>query len=565
MQLSERLDQIYSLPEDEQERLANSGAVRNELLAMHLDEPGSEKDFQRIANLFMWTEMRAAAQLKIFRDERAATHSGDNGGGSPQLGDGSSPDDDFSPGDGDGDDSLPGDVRAEAERAEIIGEFTWEDFQKNYHKYHDLAARLHAAFLLPEDDRIGNVALKNCLFTGLVDTPVAERNLSLADIVKILGMTFEDAKAEFLQFEKKVRAERKAAKHKPSQVKKSEQEAKPAEELLPLTTSIAEIEPKAVDWLWPDFIPVGGGTLFSGDPGGGKTFFLLDMAARLTRGTKWADGSPVEKPGNVLYLSFEDDPATTLRPRFEGLGGDLSRLHVLDVSRSIGIDLADPLWLTRLEAEVLRIGEVRLVILDPIIDFSESTNPNKAEEVRALLTPLVGVAARLGFALVLVGHLNKSESMSAIYRAGGSTSGWLGKCRAGFIIFRDAEDRTLRHLSALKANLAHRDPPQLEFRLSEGQVLVNVSLEYVSPDEHLNPKHIRKPREKDNALEWLQSLFDNRSEMPATEIFEQGEEKGFSERTLKRAKAEGGFISKRADNGSGWVWMKLSREVKHGQ
>ncbi|MFH2108149.1 MAG: AAA family ATPase [Chrysiogenia bacterium] len=544
MQLSERLKQIYSLPEEEQEAAANSGPVRDELLELYLNEPGTEEHLKQISNLYWWTPSETLRQIEIFKEGRESV-SGDNGNGSPPQ--------------------HGKDGREEAESREIIGEFTWDDFQKNYHKYHDLAARLRAASLLPESDRKGNVSLKESLFTGLVDTPITERNLPLDNIVTILGMTFEDCKAEFLEYEQRTKAKRKAAKYKPSPVKKQEPEAQPAEELLPLTTCIAGIEPKAVDWLWPDFIPVGGGTLFSGDPGGGKTFFLLDMAARLTRGTKWADGSPVSKPANVLYLSFEDDPATTLRPRFDGLGGDVSRFHVLDASHSIGIDLADTLWLTRLEAEVLRIGDVRLVILDPIIDFSESTNPNKAEEVRALLTPLVGVAARLGFALVLVGHLNKSESMSAIYRAGGSTSGWLGKCRAGFIIFRDADDRTLRHLSALKANLAHRDPPQLEFRLSEGQVLVNVSVEYVSPDEHLNPKRFKMPREKDNALEWLKSLFDDRTEIPATEIFEQGEEKGFSERTLKRAKAEGGFISKRGDSGSGWVWMKLSGEVKHGQ
>jgi predicted NACHT family NTPase len=75
---------------------------------------------------------------------------------------------------------------------------------------------------------------------------------------------------------------------------------------IPTTLTLADVEPKAVPWLWQNYIPLGRATLISGDPGSGKTWFALDMAARLSRGRSWADGAPGIEPANTYYLSLED-------------------------------------------------------------------------------------------------------------------------------------------------------------------------------------------------------------------------------------------------------------------
>ena len=41
----------------------------------------------------------------------------------------------------------------------------------------------------------------------------------------------------------------------------------------------SEIDPKSVEWLWYPFIPYGKVTLVQGDPGDGKSTFLLTIAA----------------------------------------------------------------------------------------------------------------------------------------------------------------------------------------------------------------------------------------------------------------------------------------------
>ena len=46
----------------------------------------------------------------------------------------------------------------------------------------------------------------------------------------------------------------------------------------------SDIEPKEVKWLWYPYIPFGKVTLLQGDPGDGKSKFMLSLAALLSKG-----------------------------------------------------------------------------------------------------------------------------------------------------------------------------------------------------------------------------------------------------------------------------------------
>lgn len=329
---------------------------------------------------------------------------------------------------------------------------------------------------------------------------------------------------------------------------------------VPISCALSEIEPKEVPWLWPDFIPLGRASFIGGDPGAQKTFFCLDLAARLSRGLPWADGSRGIGPAKSFYLSVEDDIADTIRPRVDSLGGDPSMIAAYSVADKVPhLNLNTPAGLRRLEEEVVRIGNVRLVVIDPIIDFSGDIRPNATEEVRSLLTPLIQVAARQNFALILLGHLNKAQALSAIYRVSGTTGGWLGKCRAAFMVFRDPDDKILRHVIPLKANLARRDPAQLEFRIIDGQIDIRVSFDEVDADEMLNPQRGPSPREREEAAKWLDDYFAKQPEAPAVDVEAAARARGISLSTLRRAKKARGYLSrKRSESGgrSVWVWTK---------
>ncbi|MBR3142631.1 MAG: AAA family ATPase, partial [Clostridiales bacterium] len=79
----------------------------------------------------------------------------------------------------------------------------------------------------------------------------------------------------------------------------------PALELI----SAKDVKVRPVKWLWPFFIPKGKITLLQGDPGDGKSTFMLTLAAYMTRGDPlpFTDYEEPPAPIKVIYQSTEDD------------------------------------------------------------------------------------------------------------------------------------------------------------------------------------------------------------------------------------------------------------------
>ena len=49
-------------------------------------------------------------------------------------------------------------------------------------------------------------------------------------------------------------------------------------------TCLTDVEAEPVKWLWPTRMALGKLTMLAGDPGLGKSFVSLDMAARVSSG-----------------------------------------------------------------------------------------------------------------------------------------------------------------------------------------------------------------------------------------------------------------------------------------
>jgi hypothetical protein len=197
---------------------------------------------------------------------------------------------------------------------------------------------------------------------------------------------------------------------------------------------LSETPARAVTWLVDGLIPLGGLTLVAGVGGKGKTTWLLGVAARLSKGEHGT-------PAVALVVTYEDNVATTVRPRVEAAGGDVQLVKEIYVA---GDDLDD----VSLPGDVAALHDLvvehraRLVIIDPIVAGVEMRyDTHKDRDVRVVLKQLRAIAEQEQCAIVIVGHLNKGASSDAYLRIGNSVA-FYNTARSVLLVTEDELDRT---------------------------------------------------------------------------------------------------------------------------
>lgn len=182
--------------------------------------------------------------------------------------------------------------------------------------------------------------------------------------------------------------------------------AEPEVEILPGSA----FPPEEMRWLWRHWLALGKLHLLAGAAGTGKTTIALSMAAALTSGQQWPDGSD-QPGGDVLMWSGEDAIGDTLMPRFLASGGDPDRIHFVyaarDNGRSRPFDPASDM--PRLMRAAERMPGLKLLILDPVVS-AVTGDSHKNAETRRGLQPVVDFAHTLDCAVLGITHLAKNSS-----------------------------------------------------------------------------------------------------------------------------------------------------------
>jgi len=312
---------------------------------------------------------------------------------------------------------------------------------------------------------------------------------------------------------------------------------------------VSDIEARPINWLWRDKIARGKPTLIAGNPGLGKSQITMSVAAIVSRGGRWPVDRTACDAGNVVILSAEDAPEDTIRPRLEAAGADLNRCFVLEAVCTVNED-GKPIRraftlrrdIDRLSALLEQIGNVALVIVDPISAYLSGTDSHNNAEVRAALAPLAELADRHGAAVVVVSHLNKSGSTDPLSRVTGSLA-FVAAARAAFVVTADADDDRRRLFLPLKNNLAECREGlayRLEGCTAQGIETSRVSWEAdpvtITADEALNKIPDEEKSALDEAEDWLRELLTGEGEMTKREIMRIAKEEGFAERTIHRAR-----------------------------
>jgi hypothetical protein len=342
----------------------------------------------------------------------------------------------------------------------------------------------------------------------------------------------------------------------------------------PVVVNLADVQPEPVRWAWPGRFALGKLTLLTGDPGLGKSFMTLDMAARVSAGIPWPDAPDVEnKAGGVVLLSAEDDTADTIVPRLNAAGADLQRVNQL---RGVwlrpkfgGVAPPDPVEgvfdLTRdmanLEKTIKETPDCRLVVIDPIAAYLGGTDSHKNAELRGLLAPLTSLAGKHRVAVVAVSHLNKNTGGPAIYRSMGSLA-FVAAARAGWVVTKDKDDPQRRLVLPVKNNLA-ADARGMAYTIKKTEpggaavVAWEPDLVNMSADDALgSDRGDGGGGALDEATQWLGDMLSC-GPVPAKDVKDAAERDGIKGRTLDRAKATLDVVAQR-EGGFGaagcWVW-----------
>lgn len=342
----------------------------------------------------------------------------------------------------------------------------------------------------------------------------------------------------------------------------------------PVMYCLADIEPQQVQWLWSQWIPLGRFTLLAGNPGCGKSFLTAAMAARVTRGTQWMDGSPCPR-GDVILISTEDDPGDTIRPRLEALGADLSRTHIVTtVLRPVGKgEFAERLLtlhdIDALEKCVEQVKACKLVVIDPIGSHLGDIDSYRDSEVRAVLAPLAMLAQKYGVAIVIVAHSRKGLTGSADDSVLGSRA-FTGMARSVIHVRVCTQDKERRLVLHGKRNLAPNGTG-FAFRIAGSPASiawepapVTLTIEEALAMERAKENNARGPApdKRDDAADWLcDCLSGGRREVK--EIRQQCDEAGHTWRTIQRAATEIGVLRHKRFDG-GWSWELPGADAKPG-
>lgn len=329
-----------------------------------------------------------------------------------------------------------------------------------------------------------------------------------------------------------------------------------------------QIKTQPIRWLWRGWLARGKLHILAGSPGTGKTTIALSLAAAITRGGMLPDGSrPV--PGGVLVWSGEDDPADTIVPRLKAAGADLSRVHIIgDVGHGEDARPFDPARdLPGLERAALEIGDIGLLIADPVVS-AVAGDSHKNTEVRRALQPMVHLATRLDCAVLGISHFSKGTAgRDPVERVTGSIA--FGALARVVMVTAKGEDDA-RLLARAKSNIGPDGGGfgyTLELVDFDGEDVSKVAwgapLEG-SARELLGDAEMVGDSPRDDAAEWLDAMLAG-AEVPVAEIKKQATAAGFSWRTVERAKSEMSVIAEavgRQGGGVVWHWRLKSATAK---
>ena len=327
----------------------------------------------------------------------------------------------------------------------------------------------------------------------------------------------------------------------------------------------ADMRPQPVWWLWQYWLAMGKFHLLAGAPGQGKTTIALSMAATITSGGRWPDGTRCEA-GNVLVWSGEDDPADTLVPRLMAAGADMNRCFFIEGARRDGeVVPFDPARdLGQLLAAIEKIGGAKMVIIDPVVS-AVTGDSHKNTEVRRALQPLVELASACNCAVLGITHFAKGgQGTDPSQRVVGSVA-FTAVARVVMVaakVKNDGDNQDARILARSKSNIGP-DDGGFQYQLEQCEPLPGIhasriawgkAMEGSARELLTDPTEDQPQDEANDACELLRGELDSVLWTDSETACAPLKAAGFSKKQIWRASNKLGVDRRKNGMKGGWMW-----------
>ena len=307
--------------------------------------------------------------------------------------------------------------------------------------------------------------------------------------------------------------------------------------------SLEDVVVEPVRWLWYPYIPLGKLSIIHGDPAEGKTTLALWIAAACSRGQALPGGENGE-PLTVLYQTAEDGLGDTIKPRLLESKADMQKIYTIDET-DFPLSMLD-----HRIGEAIEKTHAQLMILDPMQAYlGEKVDMNRANEVRTVMKGLTKVANQTGCAIVLVGHLNKSQSANSAQRGLGSMD-FRAAARSVLLVGRLKNDRDVRVMVHDKSSLAPEGNSRA-FSLENGTLHWQEGYENLTADELLSGA--ARGNKVALAEDLIREQLAGGQPVLANEIYQMAKDAGISRRTVEMAKRNMPDVTARKLRNC-WAW-----------
>ena len=302
--------------------------------------------------------------------------------------------------------------------------------------------------------------------------------------------------------------------------------------------SMADVQPKTIEWLIPGWIPKGKITLIGADGGTGKTFLWCHIVACLSAGKPCFFEDPIEfssnprKPMKFLVLSSEDELEEVLSERLISNGANMSNI--------LSVPYTDPNFeYMKFNSETLKntILEHRPdgCIFDPLQSFlPPNINMGYRNQMRDALNPLVALGTETGTTMIIVMHTNKMSDRSGRGRFADS-SDIFDIARSAFLLGKTKNGSL--YLDHAKSNYAPLNKTVLYMLVDQVPKFLG-STEKKDWDFVHEKRLERSAPARDEAKQMILDLLEDQGEMNIKDLNTSLKEAGISDKTIRNAKED---------------------------